>query len=234
MKSGQGDGQARTVARDKDEPAESRSAGPRASPQDLALVQQLLAGEEPAFTSLVERYQGQLLRLALVFVADRETAEEVVQDTWLGVLNGLPRFEGRSTLKGWIFRILTNRAKTRGIREGRSSPFSALADPDTEDEPAVDPERFAASGMWAKPPGPWGVDTPEGLFLRGETLALLKRAIADLPASQRAVVTLRDVEGLDAEEVCNILDISETNQRVLLHRARSRIRRALERHLGGE
>lgn len=205
--------------------------GTRASPEDVALVKRLLDGDEAAFTGLVERYHGRLLRLALVFVSDGASAEEVVQDTWLAVLTGLRSFEGRSGLKTWIFSILTNRAKTRGRRDKRSVPFSALATPDSEDEPAVHPSRFTPAGSWSAPPERWEEDTPERLLLRHETSALIDQAIGELPAGQRAVITLRDVEGLDSAEVCNILEISETNQRVLLHRARARIRTALEQYL---
>ncbi|MBI2186199.1 MAG: RNA polymerase sigma factor [Acidobacteria bacterium] len=205
-----------------------------ASPEDAALVAQLLDGDEAAFTGLVEQYHGRLVRLALVFVSDHASAEEVVQDTWLAVLTGLRAFEGRSSLKTWMFSILTNRAKTRGQRDKRFVPFSALSDRPGHDEPAVPPSRFTSSGGWSAAPERWDEETPERLLLRHETRALIDRTIAELPAGQRTVVTLRDVEGLDAAEVCDILDITETNQRVLLHRARARIRGALERHLHGQ
>jgi RNA polymerase sigma-70 factor, ECF subfamily len=200
--------------------------------EDRELLPRLRAGDESAFRTLLERHHGSLLRLARIFVSSQAIAEEVVQDTWLGVINGLSTFEGRSTLKTWIFRILTNRAQTRGKREARSRPFSSLADPDLETkyQPAVDPERFTPQGTWADPPEPWGSETPEKMLLRREVADLIDRAITELPQNQRTVVTLRDVEGLDREEVCNILEISETNQRVLLHRGRSRLRSALERY----
>lgn len=207
-----------------------RPAG-RAPAEDLALVRRLLAGDESAFTHLVERYHGPLLRFAQVFVANRAVAEEVVQDTWLAVLNGVHAFEGRSALKSWIFAILTNRAKTRAIREKRTIPFSELSDPGMEDEPAVEQERFTSAGAWSAPPRRWDDDTADKLLLRRETLALVEKAIAGLPPRQRAVVTLRDVEGLDAVEVCHVLELSEAHQRVLLHRARSKVRSVLERHL---
>jgi RNA polymerase sigma-70 factor (ECF subfamily) len=207
-------------------------AHPLAPSEDLALVRRLLSRDESAFQGLIEQYHGRLLRLALAFVADRSVAEEVVQETWLAVLNGLPRFEGRSTLKTWIFRILTNRAKTRGTREARSVSFSSLMDGAEGQEPAVEPARFTADGMWADPPRPWKEETPEDLLLRSEALAVAQRALAELPAGQRAVVTLRDIEGLSSEETCNTLEISETNQRVLLHRGRAKVRRALEQYLG--
>jgi RNA polymerase sigma-70 factor (ECF subfamily) len=203
----------------------------KASAEDLALVKRLLAGDESSFTHLVERYHGPLLRFAQVFVANRAVAEDVVQETWLAVLNGLHAFEGRSALKSWIFAILTNRAKTRAIREKRMIPFSELSNPGMEDEPAVEPNRFTSRGAWSAPPRRWDNDTPEKLLLRRETLALVEKAMAGLPPRQRAVVTLRDVEGLDAAEVCDILELSEANQRVLLHRARSKVQSVLERHL---
>lgn len=205
--------------------AEARAG---ACSEDLALVKQLLGGDEAAFAALVHRYHGRLTRLALVFVADRATAEEVVQETWLGVLHSLPSFEGRSALKTWIFSILTNKARTRARRERRSVTFSALMTRRADDEPAVDPTRFTSRGMWAVPPERWEEDTPEQILLRHEARTLITKAIGGLPTHQRAVVTLRDVEGLDSAEVCRILRIKETNQRVLLHRARSRLRAAVE------
>jgi len=199
---------------------------------DTALVGRLLAGDEGAFTELIGRYQGRLLRLALTFVSSRAAAEEVVQDAWLGVLQGLRAFEGRSSLKTWIFRIVINRAKSRGVRDGRMPSLSSLTSRETAPEPAVDPGRFTANGMWRNPPAPWAEETPETLLLRAEVRKFIEEAIDSLPSQQRAVLTLRDVEGMDSEEVCNVLEISETNQRVLLHRARSKVRQALERHLG--
>lgn len=200
--------------------------------EDSAFVARLLAGDEAAFTEMVGRYQGRLLRLALTFVSNRAAAEEVVQDTWLGVLQGLQAFQGRSSLKTWIFRILINRAKSRGVREKRTISFSSLAYPDTAPEAAVDPDRFNPAGMWRDPPAPLAEETPEKLLLRAEVRRLIEEAIDRLPPEQRLVLTLRDVEGLSSGDVCNILQINETNQRVLLHRARSKVRRALERHVG--
>jgi RNA polymerase sigma-70 factor (ECF subfamily) len=205
---------------------------------ELRLVAALRAGDEAAFEHLIEQYHAPLLRLALMYVPSRAVAEDVVQETWLGVLQGLARFEGRSSFKTWIFRILTNRAKTRGQRESRSVPFSALAAPEDEaDEPAVDPSRFLPpehvyAGHWAARPSAWE-HVPEERLLAQETQAVLQRAIAALPMNQREVITLRDVEGWSSEEVCNALNISETNQRVLLHRARSKARRALEQYFDG-
>jgi RNA polymerase sigma-70 factor (ECF subfamily) len=162
-----------------------------------------------------------------MYVSTQATAEDVAAETWLAVLEGIDRFEGRSLLKTWIFRILTNRAKTRGMRESRSLPFSSLE----REAAAVDPERFQgaderAPGHWSAPPQAF----PEERLLAGETRTVIARAIERLPSTQRAVITLRDVEGWSAEEVCNALTLSETNQRVLLHRARAAVRRALEEY----
>lgn len=212
-------------------PLPAQRSGGKASAEDLALVRRLLAGDEAAFTGLVEQYHGRLLRLARVFVANHAAAEEVVQDTWLAVLNGLHAFEGRSALKSWMFAILTNRAKTRAVREKRSIPFSDLPGVRVSDEPVVEPDRFTTEGAWSGPPRRWDDDTPEKLLLQRETLALVERAMAELPPRQRAVVTLRDREGLDAAEVCDVLELSEANQRVLLHRGRSKVRATLEHHL---
>ena len=210
-----------------------------ASADDLRLVEALRCWDEAAFVLLVDRYHTELLRLASIYVQDRAVAEEVVQDTWLGVLQGLSRFEARSSLRTWIFHILINRAKTRAAREARSVPFSAVWHPELEPaEPAVEPERFYAAGPWR---GHWisdsalptWADVPEERLLSAETCAQIRAAIAALPPSQREVITLRDVEGWTSDEVCHMLGVSETNQRVLLHRARSRVRRALERYLVG-
>ena len=206
--------------------------------EDAKQLRALREGDEAAFAALVDRYHGPLLRLAMAFVPSHAVAEEVVQETWLGVFEGLNRFEGRSSLKTWIYRILINRAKTRGVRESRSVPFSPLGTfTEDADQPAVDPARFRSTGYWvdhwAEPPDAWDDDTPEKLLLSKEGLSQIEKAIATLPPTQRQVITLRDVEGLSSAEVCNILVLSETNQRVLLHRARSRVRRALARYLEG-
>jgi RNA polymerase sigma-70 factor, ECF subfamily len=198
---------------------------------DEALVEALRRGDEPAFAELVERYHPSLLRLAMSYVATKEQAEDAVQETWLGVLNGIDGFEGRSSLKTWIFRILVNRAKTKGVRERRSVPFSALdGGGDGDDtEPSVDPSRFRA-GAWSAPPESWeGV--PEDRLLSAETRAVIEDAIAALPAMQRAVITLRDVRGFTAQEARDILDLTDANERVLLHRARSKVRARLEEYL---
>jgi RNA polymerase sigma-70 factor (ECF subfamily) len=198
------------------------------------LVDALRARDEAAFAALVREYQPSLVRVARIYVPTQAAAEEVAQETWLAVLNGLDRFEGRSSLRTWIFRILTNIAKTRGQRDGRTLPFSALQDPGRVPEAALDADRFLDPehprwpGHWAVRPEPW----PEDALVAAETQTLLAEAIEALPPAQRAVISLRDVEGWSSEEVRNALELSETNQRVLLHRARSKVRRALESHLG--
>jgi RNA polymerase sigma-70 factor (ECF subfamily) len=202
---------------------------------DAALLERLRAGDEDAFMTLVDKYGPLMLRIALTHVRTRAVAEEVVQEAWLGVLQGLGRFEGRSSLKTWLFRILTNRAKTRGERDGRVLPFSALAGGDEEDEPLVDPDRFLGPdsphpGAWAAPPVPW----PEDKLLEGETLDVIEMAIAKLPEAQRDVILLRDVDGWTPMEVSDVLEITDGNQRVLLHRARSKVRAALEEYLDPE
>ncbi len=210
-----------------------------ASAADTALVEALRRGDENAFTHLVEYNHAALLRLAQVYVANPAVAEEVVQDTWLGVLRGLNSFAGRSALKTWIYRILINTAKTRALREARVVPLSALPDSDGDpDELAADPAWFRPPdsewpGSWHSIPRDWEA-LPEDRLLSQETLARVGEAIDALPANQRAVIRLRDVEGWGSDEVCNVLDISATNQRVLLHRARSQVRRALERYFDEE
>ncbi len=209
------------------------------SSDDLEQLEALRNGDERAFASLVDRYYGSLLRLAMAYVPSRAVAEEVVQETWVGVLEGLSRFEGRSSLKTWIFRILTNRAKTRGQRERRYEPMGLGGDSgDNPDGPPVDPDRFLKSGYfvdhWVSQPNAWEDETPERILLSKETRAQIEKAIEALPPTQRQVITLRDIEEVSSQEVCNILDITETNQRVLLHRARSKIRRTLEPYMEGQ
>jgi RNA polymerase sigma-70 factor (ECF subfamily) len=170
-----------------------------------------------------------LVRVAMAFVGSPAAAEEVVQDTWLAVVADLDRFEGRSSLRTWIGTILSNRAKTRGVRDKRSVPFSSLSSEDLE---SPEPDRFTSVGFWSPPPSHWD-DAPENLTLRKEAREAIEREIERLPETQRTVVTLRDLEGWSSEEVCNVLEISETNQRVLLHRARQRLRAALERYHSG-
>ena len=210
------------------------SGGTGAEEQNL--IERLRNGDEAAFTSLVDRYHGAMIRVALAHVSDRSVAEEVVQETWLGVMEGLDRFEERCSLKTWIFRILTNKARTRGVREGRHTTFSDVgACDDDPEEPAVDPSRFQRSGFWvdhwAVAPHNWDEETPEKLLLTKEGVTFLEQAIEGLPARLRQVLVMRDVEGVSSREVCSLLEISEANQRVLLHRSRSKVRRALERYL---
>jgi RNA polymerase sigma-70 factor (ECF subfamily) len=205
---------------------------------DMELLQRLKAGDEDAFMTLVDKYGPLMLRIALTHVRTRAVAEEVVQDAWLGVLQGLDRFEGRSSLKTWILRIVANRARTRGEREARSVPLSSLVSDGGEDEPAVDPDRFFGSdhpmypGGWAIPPHSWA-RMPEERLLAAETLEQVRAAIAKLPPRQQEVIVLRDVEGWDPEEVAQALDLTPGNQRVLLHRARSKVRGELERYFDG-
>ena len=200
--------------------------------EDHELVQRLREGDESAFAELIDLYGATMVRVAQMYVKDGASAEEVVQETWLAVLTGIDRFEERSSLKTWLFRILTNRAKTRGERDGRSIPFSSLAGAGEEDEPSVDPDRFLGPdtpepGAWAAPPRAW----PQDRVLQKETLDVIKMAIQQLPDGQREVIRLRDVEGWSPMEVTDALDITDGNQRVLLHRARSKVRAALESYL---
>jgi len=208
-----------------------------ASQDDLALVAGLRAGDELSFMMLVEQHQATMLRIARMYVSSRSAAEEVVQEAWLGVIKGIGRFEGRSSLRTWIYRIVTNIAKTKGAAEGRVVPFSSLAGDDQTDR-GVDPTWFQdargqAPGGWTTFPQDWrGI--PEERLLGNETLRRIGRAIETLPPMQAQVIRLRDVLGWSSEEVSNALDLSETNQRVLLHRARTRVRRALDGYLRSE
>lgn len=198
---------------------------------DRELIVALRRGEDEAFGTLIARYHPSLVRIATLFVRDRDVAEEVAQETWIGVLRGLERFEGRSSFRTWLFGILVNQARRRGERERRMIPFSALSRPAEGMEPAVEADRFLPAGAewaghWASPPPTWDLE-PEAAFLSREVRGEIDAAIAALPPNQRAVITLRDIEGWDAGDVCNALGLSQTNQRVLLHRARARVRQAL-------
>ncbi|HYO44483.1 MAG TPA: sigma-70 family RNA polymerase sigma factor [Candidatus Limnocylindrales bacterium] len=201
---------------------------------DRDLVERLRSGDEAAFRGLVERYHQPLVRLALTYVARPDVAEEIVQDTWIGVIRGIDTFEARSSVKTWIFRILTYQAMSGGKRERRSIPFSVLAGREAEgDEPAVDPSRFRGPddrypGGWIEHPDPWG--DGESIMLSQEMQAVVAASLETLPPAQRLVVTMRDVQGWTSEEVCEALEISQGNQRVLLHRARGKVRAALERY----
>jgi len=200
--------------------------------EDLQLVAALREGDEAAFLAVVRRHHPSMVRVARAFVASDAVAEEVVQEAWLGVLDGIGQFEGRSSLRSWLFSIVANRARSRAAREARSAPFSSWDEPD--EEPAVDSSRFLPQdhprwpGHWSSPPERW----PEEKLLLRETLDLAREAIAALPEAQRQVIILRDVEGCDAGEVCQALGVTDGNQRVLLHRARSKVRAMLESQLG--
>jgi RNA polymerase sigma-70 factor (ECF subfamily) len=217
-------------------PIQDSSPGVIASADDLRTVEALRNGDEAAFVMLIQEYQAALLRLATMYVTDYAVAEEVVQETWIAILQGIHRFEGRSSLKTWLFRILTNRAKTRAQREGRYVSLSALEELDAEaGQPSVSPEHFFSADdpsahHFTSIPRRFD-EIPEDRLLSQETRAVIQRAIDMLPPNQRQVITLRDIEGWGSEEVCNVLEISETNQRVLLHRARSKVRQALEDYL---
>jgi RNA polymerase sigma-70 factor, ECF subfamily len=200
---------------------------------DGDLLAALRAGDEGAFRAVVTRHQRTMVRVASYYVRSQAVAEEVTQETWLAVIQGLDRFEGRSSLRTWIFRILANQARLRGARERRSIPFSTLAGGD--DEPAVDPRRFRGSddrwaGHWAIPPQ-WWSDIPAERLVEAENRAVVDEAIRALPDGQREVITLRDLEGWTSEEVCELLAVSAVNQRVLLHRARGRVRAALDAYV---
>ena len=200
------------------------------------LIEALRRGDGEAFAKLVDELSPALLRLARAHVPSQAVAEEVVQDTWLGVINGIDRFEGRSSLRTWIYRILLNNARSRGVRERRTLPFSSFrrrAEEGSDDDVGVDADRFQGRraqhpGGWARPPLEWSA--PEERLASGEARDGMLKAIAALPPRQREVITMRDLQGLSSEEVRNALEVSETNQRVLLHRARSKVRAALEEY----
>jgi RNA polymerase sigma-70 factor, ECF subfamily len=202
----------------------ARGEGSRPDP-DADLVARVRAGDEQAFVELVGRYNSTLMRLARSYVASAAVAEEVAQDTWLAVLRGLAGFAERSSFRTWLLRILINRARTTGVREHRTTPIADAG-------PAVDSARFDSSGAWASPPQHW-VEESDDRLSAASLAAPISGALDSLPQSQRAVVLLRDVSGLSSGEVCAILEISEANQRVLLHRGRSRLRQAIEAELGG-
>jgi RNA polymerase sigma-70 factor, ECF subfamily len=207
--------------------------GDRNASDDLNLVARLRAGDERAFESLVVRHYATMFAVARTYVQSRSVAEEVVQEAWLGLLQSLDRFEARSSLKTWVIAIVANKAKTRAKRERRTIPFASMARED--EEPAVDPDRFRTSaepypGHWRGSPSNWGA-SPETVLQDRETMRAAMRAIAELPPAQQTVIRMRDVEGYSADEVCTALELSQANQRVLLHRARARVRTALEQHL---
>jgi RNA polymerase sigma-70 factor, ECF subfamily len=200
----------------------------KAQPNEGELILRLIARDETAFRDLIRSHHGAMVALARSFVGSRASAEEVAQDTWLAVLAGLAKFERRSSLKSWIFAILINKARSRAAREGRSVALTAEGE-DGSDQPwAVDPANFVADGHWRVPPRLWDTLDPERIIAGRQLWQHVSRAIDGLPAAQRAVVILRDVEGHDAEETCRLLGLSEANQRVLLHRGRSRLRAAID------
>jgi RNA polymerase sigma-70 factor, ECF subfamily len=202
------------------------------------LLSALRTGGEAVFTELVRTQTPSLIRLARLNLGDLAAAEEVVQETWIGFLDSLERFEGRASVRTWLYRILLNKARTRQGKDARTVPFSSIEDEGLPYEPSVDPGRFRGSddqwpGHWVSAPPSWS-DIPEDRFLASETFSVVDEALRGLPPAQREVVTLRDIDGWSSTEVCNVLGLSETNQRVLLHRGRSRVREALERHLSEE
>ena len=202
-----------------------------------ALLARLRQGDEGAFDELVSKHHGALIRMAMGHVADREVAEEVVQDTWMAVIEGLDRFEGRSSLRTWVFGIMIHKAKDRGVREKRHTTFSSFESFDEESEDTIDPSRFHQSGEWAGhwafPPQPWDDQTPEKLLASRQAVNAMHQAIEALPQTLKDVLILRDVEGVEAKEACEILKITETNLYVRLHRARERVRQAVETYLAG-
>ncbi len=217
-------------------PSQASGVEPNTGSDELRLIEALRQGEEAAFVKLLHQHHTALVRLASLYVSNWATAEELAQETWLAVLQGVHRFEGRSSLKTWIFRILINQAKKRAQREGRQIPFSALWQSESQPaEPAVDPERFLPAddpnwpGHWASAPARWD-EIPENCLLSQETQAYLWQAVEVLPPSQREVIILHDTEGCSSAEVCSLLGLSTANQRVLLHRARSKVRQALEQY----
>lgn len=200
------------------------------------LIARLRRGDEGAFDELVNQHHSALIRMAMGYVADREVAEEVVQDTWMAVIESLDRFQGRSSIRTWICGILIHKAKDRGVREKRHTTFSAFEPYDDDHEEAVDPSRFQQTGEWAGhwafPPQPWDDQTPEKLLASKQAVDSMQRAIEALPATLKEVLILRDVEGVEAKDVCEMLSITETNLYVRLHRARERVRVAVETALG--
>lgn len=210
---------------------------PKPMDADSRLVARLRAGDTQAFEQLVKQNQAPLTRMAMRYVADRETAEEVVQNTWIAVIEGIKNYEGRSSLRSWIFAILINKAKDRGVRESRHVNFSSLESAEDGYDDAVDPSRFHAAGEhagdWALPPQPWNEQTPERLLASKQALEAMSHAIDELPASLREVLVLKDIEERDSDYVCKKLNITETNLYVRLHRARERVRAAVEAALIG-
>jgi len=204
-------------------------------PRDEVIVDRLKAGDEAMFARLLDTWSRGLLRAARGYVSTHESAEDVVQETWLAVLRGVDRFEGRASLRTWVYRILVNIAKTRGVKDSRTVPFADLASDDGG--PTVDPARFRGPGdpypgHWKQAPAAW--PSAETEIERREVRSRIDHAVSDLPHRQRIVITLRDIEGYSSEEVCAILEISAANQRVLLHRARAAVRGRLEEYFSAQ
>ncbi|MEM6531848.1 MAG: sigma-70 family RNA polymerase sigma factor [Myxococcota bacterium] len=205
--------------------AENAPGRLRASKADMAMVKRLLDGEAAAFRELVSTHQRLFMHIARGLTGSEALAEEIVQETWLAILESLPRFEGRSSLRTWMTRILVYRGRQRATRERRNIPLSALAGDDEDGE--VDPSRFDADGHWTRPPASWR-SSPEKVVMDDEVRALVQEAVEKLPENQKLVITMRDIAHLSSEEVVKALDISEANQRVLLHRARTKVRAYIE------
>lgn len=206
---------------------------PAVTSEEAVLIARLRQGDEGAFQELVTRHHSGLIRMAMGYVADREVAEEVVQDTWTAVINALDRFEGRSSLRTWIFGIMIHKAKDRGVREKRHTTFSSFESAGDDGEETMDPSRFHQAGHWAFPPQPWDEQTPEKLLASQQAVTAMNQAIEELPPTLKAVLILRDIDGVDAKEACDILKITESNLYVRLHRARERVRQAVEIYLEG-
>ncbi len=200
---------------------------------DQALADRLRAGDEAAFREIVAEYGARLARLARSFSRSDAVIEEAVQETWVAVIRGIQGFEGRAPLRSWIFAILVNQARRLAVREHRHAQLARAVPDSVAQEGEVDEREpgMGRNGMWAQRPAPWGLEDPESLVLSKETLRVIEAALEELPGIQRQVVLLRDVEGLGPPEVCNALGLSDTNQRVLLHRGRARVRRALDRYV---
>lgn len=199
--------------------------------EDDELCARLRTGDERAFRELVLRHHAAMVRFAMAFVRTKSTAEEVVQETWLAVLDGIDTFEQRSSITTWLYAILANKARTRGVREARTVSFSELAATDDND-PAVDPGRFDSAGMWVDPPKTWDDISPERIVAGKELWSHVVDILDSLPPMQRAVITLHDIEGQEGEAVCAVLKLTDANRRVLLHRARAKVRKELEIILG--
>ena len=201
----------------------------RPEEEEAARLARLRSGDEMAFAALVDQLHGGLVSFARTFTSSPSLAEDIVQETWLGVIRGLGAFDGRSSLKTWVFSILVRRARTMAVRDARQSGRNASA-PEARAEPEWEPGKGRV-GLWEQAPIPWALEDPAAIYHSGEALEVLQAALDALPESQRQAVLLRDVEGLSASDVCNILGLNETNQRVILHRGRARLRRALDRYV---